>query len=109
VLVGVPLNAWFLKEEIVGSAVPIVKTTPCESQRDGMLPCGFFFICDMASSSCVSEHLESGTIGFNRGVISDPAASFGRVNKAAQAVMETHHGIVEIVSAMRLSTAHISE
>ena len=43
----------------------------------------------------VSERIESGMVGLNRGLVSDPAAPFGGVKQSGLGREGAHHGILE--------------
>ena len=52
----------------------------------------------------VSERLEAGMIGLNRGVVSDPAAPFGGVKQSGLGREGGHHGIFEYLEAKYIAT-----
>jgi succinate-semialdehyde dehydrogenase / glutarate-semialdehyde dehydrogenase len=47
----------------------------------------------------VSERLESGMVGLNRGVLSDPAGPFGGVKQSGLGREGSHHGLKEFTEA----------
>jgi len=55
----------------------------------------YVFTADLARGLRVSERLESGMVGINRGVISDPAAPFGGVKQSGLGREGAHHGMLE--------------
>ena len=78
VLVDVPEDADCLTEEIFGPVAPIVTfTTEAEAVRQANdTPFGlvaYLYTGDLGRGLRVSERLECGMVGINRGVISDPA------------------------------------
>ena len=48
--------------------------------------------------------LESGTIGLNRGLVSDPAAPFGGVKQSGIGREGAHHGMMEYLEAKYIAT-----
>jgi len=87
VLDHVPPDAAILGEEIFGPVAPIVRF------RDGedMLPLAndtdhglvaYVYTRDLARGLRVAEAFESGMVGLNRGLVSDPAAPFGGVKQS---------------------------
>jgi succinate-semialdehyde dehydrogenase / glutarate-semialdehyde dehydrogenase len=109
VLVDVPLNAEILKEEIFGPVAPIVvfdheddAIAQANATEYGLI--SYVFTTDMARGLRVSERLESGMIGLNRGVVSDPAAPFGGVKQSGLGREGAHHGILEFLEAKYIST-----
>ena len=57
----------------------------------------YVYTGDLARGLRVSERLESGMVGLNRGLISDPAAPFGGVKQSGLGREGGHHGIMEFV------------
>lgn len=82
VLADVPSTADILGQEIFGPVAPIVTfSTEDEAIRlANGTPYGlvsYVYTGDLARGLRVSERIESGMIGLNRGLVSDPAAPFG--------------------------------
>jgi phosphomannomutase/phosphoglucomutase len=62
--------------------------------------------CGNGSPGAVApEQLESGMIGLNRGIVSDPAAPFGGVKQSGLGREGAHHGIMEFMEAMYIATS----
>ncbi|MFC4000401.1 NAD-dependent succinate-semialdehyde dehydrogenase [Prauserella oleivorans] len=87
VLTGVPLEARMTREEIFGPVAPIsVFDTEDEAvaaandTEYGLV--GYVFTNDLKRALRVSERLESGMVGLNQGVVSNPAAPFGGVKQS---------------------------
>ena len=55
----------------------------------------YVFSQDLARALRVSEALESGMVGINRGVVSDPAAPFGGVKQSGIGREGGHEGLLE--------------
>jgi succinate-semialdehyde dehydrogenase/glutarate-semialdehyde dehydrogenase len=51
----------------------------------------------------VSEKLEFGMIGLNRGLVSDPAAPFGGVKQSGLGREGAHEGLMEFTEAQYIS------
>ena len=84
VVTGVPKNARVMKEEIFGPVAPIASF----SSEDEVLELAngteyglvaYVFTRDLSRMIRVSEALEFGMVGFNQGIVSNPAAPFGGV------------------------------
>lgn len=87
VLAGVPADARALREEIFGPVAPIA-TFATESEalaaanatEYGLI--AYVFTRDLGRAFRVVEGLETGMVGLNRGVISNPASPFGGVKQS---------------------------
>ena len=100
VLVDVPAEAEILREEIFGPVAPIVTfTDEAEAVRYandtefGLV--AYLYTGDLARGLRVSEALESGMIGLNRGLVSDPAAPFGGVKQSGIGREGGHEGLLD--------------
>lgn len=87
VLVDVPLDTRVAREEIFGPVAPIMTFSETDdavaranSTRLGLM--SYVFGEDLTETLLVAERLESGMVGINCGVISDPAAPFGGVKES---------------------------
>lgn len=100
VLTDVPSDARVLREEIFGPIAPIVRV---ESDEDALRYANetefglisYVYTRDLARGLRLSERLESGMVGLNRGLVSDPAAPFGGVKQSGLGREGAHHGILE--------------
>jgi succinate-semialdehyde dehydrogenase / glutarate-semialdehyde dehydrogenase len=100
VLDKVPSNARLLKEEIFGPVAPIVEF---EDENEAIAlandtPFGlaaYLYTGDLERGLKVAEKLESGMIGLNRGLISDPGAPFGGVKQSGLGREGAHEGMME--------------
>ncbi|MGV9802987.1 NAD-dependent succinate-semialdehyde dehydrogenase [Mycobacterium sp. NPDC003449] len=87
VLADVPADARILKEEVFGPVAPI---TGFDTEDEGVAAANdteyglaaYVFTQSLDRALRVAEGLESGMVGVNRGVISDPAAPFGGIKES---------------------------
>jgi succinate-semialdehyde dehydrogenase/glutarate-semialdehyde dehydrogenase len=99
VLADVAPDDEILKEEIFGPVAPIVG---CSDEQEmvrlandveyGLV--SYVFTRDAAKGMRVAESLEAGMIGFNRGIVSDPAAPFGGVKASGIGREGGHDGLL---------------
>ena len=100
VISGVPATAEITREEIFG---PVAAITTFASEDDAVSAANdteygliaYVYTRDIGRGMRVSERLESGMIGLNRGLVSDPAAPFGGVKQSGLGREGAHHGIME--------------
>jgi succinate-semialdehyde dehydrogenase / glutarate-semialdehyde dehydrogenase len=104
VLTDVPADATLLREEIFGPVAPVVSfDTEDEAIRlandteYGLV--AYLYTGDLARGLRVSERLEAGMIGLNRGLVSDPAAPFGGVKQSGIGREGGQQGILEYLEA----------
>jgi succinate-semialdehyde dehydrogenase / glutarate-semialdehyde dehydrogenase len=57
----------------------------------------YVYTGDLARGLRVSEAIEAGMVGLNRGIVSDPAAPFGGVKQSGIGREGGHHGLLEFV------------
>ena len=100
VLDQVPRDAGILAEEIFGPVAPIVRfsdadeaVTLANSTEYGLV--AYLYSRDLRRALRVAEALESGMVGINRGVVSDPAAPFGGVKQSGLGREGGHDGLLE--------------
>jgi succinate-semialdehyde dehydrogenase/glutarate-semialdehyde dehydrogenase len=100
VLVDVPDDARLLREEIFGPVAPIATFSTDEQALDaanrteyGLV--AFVYTRDLERAIRVSERLESGMVGLNQGVVSNPAAPFGGVKHSGYGREGGYEGIDE--------------
>jgi succinate-semialdehyde dehydrogenase/glutarate-semialdehyde dehydrogenase len=87
VLTDVPPNARILTEEVFGPVAPIIGF---DTEDDGVAAANnteyglasYIYTESLDRALRVAEAIESGMVGVNRGVISDPAAPFGGVKES---------------------------
>ncbi|MEV4536715.1 NAD-dependent succinate-semialdehyde dehydrogenase [Asanoa sp. NPDC049518] len=100
VLVDVPDDARMLQEEIFGPVAPIISFTSddevlakANETEHGLV--GYVFTRDLQRALRFAEGLETGMVGINRGLISDPSAPFGGVKQSGIGKEGSHEGILE--------------
>jgi succinate-semialdehyde dehydrogenase/glutarate-semialdehyde dehydrogenase len=84
VLVDVPATAALLTEEIFGPVAPV---TTFSTVEDAIMQANntvfglvaYAYTRDLATALTLSEQLDTGMVGINQGVVSNPAAPFGGV------------------------------
>jgi succinate-semialdehyde dehydrogenase/glutarate-semialdehyde dehydrogenase len=84
VIVDVPDDARVLREEIFGPVAPVATFSTEEqalaaANRTEYGLVAFLYTRDLARAIRVSEGIESGMVGLNQGIVSNPAAPFGGV------------------------------
>ncbi|MFF0543477.1 NAD-dependent succinate-semialdehyde dehydrogenase [Nocardia thailandica] len=87
VLADVPAQARILREEVFGPVAPIIGF---DTEEEGLAAANdtryglvsYVYTRDLDRALRVAEALESGMVGVNRGVISDPAAPFGGIKES---------------------------
>ena len=102
VLGGVSADDPLLKEEIFGPVAPIVSFTDEREmiQRANDVDHGlvsYVFTKDIGKGMRIAEALESGMVGLNRGLVSDPAAPFGGVKQSGIGREGGHDGLLEFL------------
>ncbi len=109
VLTGVDPAAGILSQEIFGPVAPIVafdtEEEAVELANDtvfGLI--AYVFTEDLARGMRVSERIESGMIGLNRGLVSDPAAPFGGVKQSGLGREGGREGIWEFLETKYIAT-----
>ncbi len=104
VLVDVPAEARILREEIFGPVAPIV-TFETEAEAVALANAtefglvSYVYTADLARGLRVSEAMESGMVGLNRGLVSDPAAPFGGVKQSGIGREGGHDGMLDYLEA----------
>jgi succinate-semialdehyde dehydrogenase/glutarate-semialdehyde dehydrogenase len=104
VLGNVPAHARIMNEEIFGPVAPVVRfkteeeaVTAANDTEYGLI--AYVYTKDLGRGFRVSEKVEAGMIGLNRGIASDPAAPFGGVKQSGLGREGAHHGILEFLEA----------
>ncbi|MEV6254249.1 MULTISPECIES: NAD-dependent succinate-semialdehyde dehydrogenase [unclassified Nocardia] len=103
VLRDVPPQARILREEVFGPVAPIVGF---DTEEEGLAAANdtefglvsYVYTRDLDRALRIAEGLESGMVGVNRGVISDPAAPFGGVKESGFGREGGTEGIEEYLS-----------
>jgi succinate-semialdehyde dehydrogenase/glutarate-semialdehyde dehydrogenase len=104
VLVGIAPDARVLSEEIFGPVAPIVAfdtedevVALANDTEYGLV--AYVYTGDMKRGMRIVDRLESGMVGLNRGLVSDPAAPFGGVKQSGLGREGAHHGLMEYLEA----------
>ena len=99
VLTDVSFDAAILRKEIFGPVAPIVQfdddddiLTQCNSVDHGLV--SYVFTRDVGRGLRFAEALETGMVGLNRGLVSDPAAPFGGVKASGLGREGGHDGLL---------------
>jgi succinate-semialdehyde dehydrogenase/glutarate-semialdehyde dehydrogenase len=110
VLSDVPPAAAILREEIFGPVAPIVTfTDEAEAVRlandteYGLV--AYVYTGDLARGLRVSEALEAGMVGLNRGLVSDPAAPFGGVKQSGIGREGGHEGMLDYLESKYIAVS----
>ena len=104
VLADVPPGAAILREEIFGPVAPIVTFTDeaeairlANDTEFGLV--SYVYTRDLARGLRVSEALDSGMVGLNRGLVSDPAAPFGGTKQSGIGREGGHEGMLDYLES----------
>jgi len=108
VLTGVPDGATMLDEEIFGP-VAAIQTFRSEDEvirrandtEYGLV--AYLYTRDLGRGMRVSEKLDYGMIGLNRGLVSDPAAPFGGTKQSGIGREGAHEGMMEFLETQYVS------
>jgi succinate-semialdehyde dehydrogenase/glutarate-semialdehyde dehydrogenase len=99
VLVDVAADAPILREEVFGPVAPIVTFTDdatmieqANAAEHGLV--SYVFSRDIGRAMRTAEALETGMVGLNRGLVSDPAAPFGGVKESGIGREGGHDGLL---------------
>ncbi len=100
VLADVPPGAAILNTEIFGPVAPVVTFTEeadairwANDTEYGLV--SYLYTADLRRALRVTEALETGMVGINRGIVSDPAAPFGGVKQSGLGREGGHDGLLE--------------
>ncbi|WP_197275030.1 NAD-dependent succinate-semialdehyde dehydrogenase [Luteipulveratus halotolerans] len=110
VLTGVPRDARMVSEEIFGPVAPL---TPFTSEEEVVAaandtPYGlvsYVFTNDLRRALRVAEAIESGMVGLNQGVVSNPAAPFGGIKESGLGREGGNVGIDEFLEVKYIGIA----
>jgi succinate-semialdehyde dehydrogenase / glutarate-semialdehyde dehydrogenase len=110
VLANVPDSAKMLNEEIFG---PVASLQTFKSEDEvirrandtdyGLV--AYLYTKDLSRGMRVSEKLDFGMIGLNRGLISDPAAPFGGMKQSGIGREGAHEGMMEFLETQYVSVS----
>jgi succinate-semialdehyde dehydrogenase/glutarate-semialdehyde dehydrogenase len=104
VLLGVRPGSPILDEEIFGPVAPIVTFDDedeairlANATEYGLV--SYVYTGDLARGLRVSERLDSGMVGLNRGLVSDPAAPFGGTKQSGIGREGGHDGMLDYLES----------
>jgi succinate-semialdehyde dehydrogenase/glutarate-semialdehyde dehydrogenase len=108
VLTNVPDDAAMVREEIFGpvAALQAFKTedeavAKANDTEYGLV--AYLYTRDVGRGMRVSERLEFGMVGLNRGLVSDPAAPFGGMKQSGIGREGAHEGLMEFLETQYIS------
>jgi succinate-semialdehyde dehydrogenase / glutarate-semialdehyde dehydrogenase len=91
-----------LAEEVFGPVAPVMTFSGddealalANDTEHGLV--AFVFSRDLRRAMAVGERIETGMVGLNRGVVSDPAAPFGGAKQSGIGREGGHHGLLEFL------------
>ena len=109
VLTGVTADNPILEEEIFGPVAPIVAVADeheavrlANATTMGLV--AYVYTGDLAKGLRVAEALESGMVGLNKGLVSDPAAPFGGVKESGIGREGGHEGMLDYTETKYIAT-----
>jgi succinate-semialdehyde dehydrogenase/glutarate-semialdehyde dehydrogenase len=110
VLAGVPHEARLLKEEIFGPVAPVIgfdeeeaAIAAANDTEYGLV--AYVYTSDIKRAFRVIEGLETGMVGLNQGLVSNPAAPFGGVKASGFGREGGKEGIEEYVEIKYVAMA----
>jgi succinate-semialdehyde dehydrogenase/glutarate-semialdehyde dehydrogenase len=108
VLAGVPRDAGILDQEIFGPVAPVVAfdtvdeaVAMANDTEYGLV--SYVYGPDLAAALRVGERIDSGMVGINRPVVSDPAAPFGGTKQSGLGREGGHEGMLEYTESRYLA------
>ncbi len=109
VLTSVVADSPIAQTEIFGPVAPIISFTDHEAMitaandtEMGLM--AYVFTEDLSKGIAVSERLEAGMVGLNRGAVSDPAAPFGGMKQSGLGREGASEGIYEFCETQYIAT-----
>jgi succinate-semialdehyde dehydrogenase/glutarate-semialdehyde dehydrogenase len=110
VLTNVPDDAQMLREEIFG---PVASIQTFKSEDEAIKRANdteyglvaYLYIGDLSRGMRVSEKLDFGMVGLNRGLVSDPAAPFGGMKQSGIGREGAHEGLMEFLETQYVSVS----
>jgi succinate-semialdehyde dehydrogenase / glutarate-semialdehyde dehydrogenase len=110
VLTGVADGSKILAEEIFGPVAPIQSFADTEDMvarangtEYGLV--AYLYTRDLSEGMRLSERLDFGMVGLNRGLVSDPAAPFGGMKQSGIGREGAHEGIMEFLETQYVSVS----
>jgi succinate-semialdehyde dehydrogenase/glutarate-semialdehyde dehydrogenase len=110
VLANVPDSAKMLNEEIFGpvASLQTFKSDDEVIRRANDTEYGlvaYLYTKDLSRGLRISEKLDFGMIGLNRGLVSDPAAPFGGMKQSGLGREGSHEGLMEFLETQYISVS----
>lgn len=109
VLTGVTHDSAIVQSEIFGPVAPIIEVEDIESSLGlfngvdhGLV--AYVYAGDVGRAMRLSNLLETGMVGLNRGLVSDPAAPFGGVKASGLGREGSHEGLLAFCETKYIST-----
>jgi succinate-semialdehyde dehydrogenase/glutarate-semialdehyde dehydrogenase len=109
VLIDVAPGSEILRHEIFGPVAPIVTFDDedeairlANDTEYGLV--AYLYTSDLATGLRVTERLEAGMVGLNRGLVSDPAAPFGGVKQSGIGREGGHEGMLDYIEQKYVAT-----
>jgi succinate-semialdehyde dehydrogenase/glutarate-semialdehyde dehydrogenase len=109
VIKDVARGAGILATEIFGPVAPIVRFDDlddaiAQANDTDLGLISYVFTGDERIGLSIAERLETGMVGLNRGLISDPATPFGGVKESGLGREGSHHGMQEFLETKYVGT-----
>jgi succinate-semialdehyde dehydrogenase / glutarate-semialdehyde dehydrogenase len=105
----VPASAAIAGTEIFGPVAPVIRFSDeteavqwANAVEYGLV--SYVYTRDLRRGLRVSEALETGMVGLNRGIVSDPAAPFGGVKQSGLGREGGHDGLLEYLETKYIAT-----
>jgi succinate-semialdehyde dehydrogenase/glutarate-semialdehyde dehydrogenase len=109
VLTGVEQHHRIVTEEVFGPVAPIIEVDDIEASiplfngvDHGLV--SYIYTGDIGRGMRLANQLETGMVGLNRGLVSDPAAPFGGVKQSGIGREGAHEGLLEFCETKYIST-----
>lgn len=108
VLSNVSADAQITREEIFGPVAPVISFTDTDAMiglanDTEMGLSAYVYTGDLGRGLHVSERLEAGMVGLNRGAVSDPAAPFGGMKQSGLGREGASEGIYEFTETQYIA------
>lgn len=109
VLTDVPADSEIARTEIFGPVAPLIRVSSddealrlANDSEVGLI--GYIYTKDLAKGLRLSAKLQTGMVGLNRGLVSDPAAPFGGVKESGLGREGGFEGINEFLETQYVAT-----
>jgi succinate-semialdehyde dehydrogenase/glutarate-semialdehyde dehydrogenase len=109
ILTNVAPGSEILQTEIFGPVAPIVvfddedeAVAMANDTEYGLI--AYLYTSDLAAGLRITERLEAGMVGLNRGLVSDPAAPFGGVKQSGIGREGGHEGMLDYIEKKYVAT-----